>query len=146
MRKAAVLVLSLVVSTLAPAARAVEPITNAEAVRMTSKVLGEERTILVSIPRGYENGEGRFPVLYLTDGDAHLLHTRGTVDFLARNGLMPDLIIVGVTNTDRARDLTPTRAFRRQADGTTALVQSSGGAAKFLDFFEKELIPYVEAT
>ena len=146
MRKAAVLVLSLVVSILAPAARAVEPITNAEAVRMTSKVLGEERTILVSIPRGYENGEGRFPVLYLTDGDAHLLHTRGTVDFLARNGLMPDLIIVGVTNTDRARDLTPTRAFRRQADGTTALVQSSGGAAKFLDFFEKELIPYVEAT
>jgi len=147
MRRAAALVLSVGAAlVLVPAARAVEPITNAEAVRMTSKALGEERTILVSTPRGYENGEGRFPVLYLTDGDAHLLHTRGTVDFLARNGLMPDVIIVGVTNTDRTRDLTPTRAFRRQADGTTALVQSSGGAARFLDFFEKELIPYVEAT
>lgn len=146
MRRAAALVLSVVALSLAPAARAVEPITNAEAVRMTSKALGEERTILVSTPRGYENGEGRFPVLYLTDGDAHLLHARGTSDFLARNGLMPEVIIVGVTNTDRTRDLTPTRAFRRQADGTTALVQGSGGATKFLDFFEKELIPYVEAT
>lgn len=147
MRRGSALVFSLSAAlVLVRAAPAVEPITNAEAVRMTSKALGEQRTILVSTPRGYENGNGRFPVLYLTDGDAHLLHTRGTVDFLARNGLMPDLIVVGVTNTDRTRDLTPTRAFRRQADGGTELVQSSGGAEKFLDFFEKELIPYVEAT
>jgi uncharacterized protein len=132
--------------TLAQAAAAGEPLANAETVRMTSKVLGEERTILVSTPRGYGQTSARFPVLYLTDGDTHLLHTRGTVDFLARNGLMPDLIIVGVTNTDRTRDLTPTFASRQRADGTTGPVPGSGGAAKFLDFFEKELIPWVEAT
>ena len=36
--------------------------------------------------------------------------TRGTADFLVQNGLMPPVIIVGVTNTDRTRDLSPTNA------------------------------------
>ena len=133
----------LALSGSAPAA---EPLANAETVRMTSKVLGEERTILVSTPRGYGQGSARYPVLYLTDGDAHLLHTRGTVDFLVRNGLMPDVVIVGIANTDRTRDLTPTRGFGFGADGTPVLAETSGGAGKFLEFFEKELIPYVEAT
>lgn len=147
MRRAAALVLSAVaVLALARTAPGAEPLANAETVRMTSKVLGEERTILVSTPRGYGQGTARFPVLYLTDGDAHLLHTRGTVDFLVRNGLMPDVILVGVTNTDRTRDLTPTKSFGRQADGTPFPIESSGGAGKFLDFFETELIPFVEAT
>jgi predicted alpha/beta superfamily hydrolase len=137
------LVAVVAMSAIAPAA---EPITNAEAVRITSKVLGEERTIVVSTPRGYEQEGGRFPVLYMTDGDTHLLHTRGTVDFLVRNGLMPDVIIVGVTNTDRTRDLTPTRAVGRRNDGTLMLIESSGGSPKFLDFFEKELIPFIEKT
>ncbi len=125
---------------------ALEPVTSGEAVRVASKVLGEERTILVSLPRGYEAGDSRYPVLYLTDGDTHFLHTRGTIDFLARNGLMPDLILVGVTNTMRTRDLTPTRAVGRRSDGTRGPLENSGGALKFLDFFEKELIPHVEAT
>ena len=140
-------VLTVVVTlVLACAAPAVEPITNAEAVSLTSRILGEERTILVSTPRGYDQGKGRFPVLYLTDGDGHLLHTRGTVDFLVRNGLMPDVILVGVTNTDRTRDLTPTKGYGQRADGTRVPIDSSGGAPRFLDFFEKELIPWVEGT
>lgn len=125
---------------------AVEPITSGEAVRVASKILGEERTILVSLPRGYEVGDRRYPVLYMTDGDAHFLHTRGTVDFLVRNGLMPDLIIVAVANTKRTRDLTPTQAVGMRGDGTRGPIEGSGGALTFLDFFEKELIPHVEAT
>ena len=132
--------------SLARNAPCAEPLANGDTVLLTSRVLGEERTILVSTPRGYGQGTARYPVLYLTDGDSHLLHTRGTVDFLVRNGLMPDVVIVGVTNTDRTRDLTPTKGFGRRQDGTPVLVETSGGAAKFLDFFERELIPYIEAT
>ena len=147
MRGAVARVLTVVVAlVLARTAPAVEPITNAAAVQITSKVLGEERTILISTPRGYEKGQGRFPVLYMTDGDAHLLHTRGTVDFLVRNGLMPDVIIVGVMNTDRTRDLTPTKGYGQQPNGARVPLESSGGAGKFLDFFETELIPWVEGT
>lgn len=127
------------------AAWAGEPITIGETVRIQSKVMGEERTILVSTPPGYERSAERYPVLYMTDGDAHLTHTRGTVDFLARNGLMPQLIIVGVTNTDRTRDLTPTHVASRTIDGRVFENPTSGGAAKFLEFFEDELFPYIEA-
>lgn len=144
-RVPSVLVASLALAALASPAPAAEPITIGETLKLTSKILGEERTILVSTPRGYEQGTARYPVLYMTDGDAHLVHTRGTVDFLSRNGRMPDVIVVGVANTNRTRDLTPTKAFRRRADGTPVLVEGSGGASRFLDFFEKELIPFVEA-
>jgi predicted alpha/beta superfamily hydrolase len=122
---------------------AAETVAIEETFRLPSKILGEERTILISAPLRYAQGEERYPVLYLTDGDAHILHTRGTVDFLARNGVMPDLIIVGIANTDRTRDLTPTRWERPRPGGGTGQA-SGGGAGKLLDFIAQELIPFVE--
>ncbi len=58
---------------------------------------------------------------------------------------MPPVIIVGVTNTDRTRDLTPTNAPLAGRDGTPREFPTSGGASRFLDFFEKELFPYVDS-
>ncbi len=121
-----------------------EPITIGETIQLPSKVMDEERTILISTPPGYDQTQERYPVLYMTDGAAHLSHTRGTVDFLARNGLMPQLIIVAVANTDRNRDLTPTRAVIERPDGTVVQMPTSGGANTFLKFFDTELFPYVE--
>jgi len=45
----------------------------------------------------------------MTDGDAHIAHTSSTIEFLARNGRISEVIVVGITNTDRTRDLTPTK-------------------------------------
>lgn len=146
MRVAKVLVLAgAVVLVFGVAAWASEPITIGERFTIQSKVLGETRTILVSTPPGYGRGQQRYPVLYLTDGDAHLTHTRGTVDFLAGQGLMPQVIVVGITSTDRTRDLTPTHANRRRPDGSTLELPTSGGGDRFLTFIETELVPYVEA-
>jgi len=136
----------LVLWTVAAMAGAGQPITIGESITMPSKVMGEERTVLVSTPPGYEQTSERYPVLYMTDGNDHLTHTRGTVDFLARNGLLPQLIIVGVTNTDRTRDLTPTHVESLEAGGQERPFPTSGGADRFLDFFETELMPYVEAN
>ncbi len=127
------------------ATHAGEPITIGETITIRSEILDEERTVLVSPPPGYEQSSERYPVVYLTDGDAHLMHTRGTADFLVRNGLMPPVIIVGVTNTDRTRDLTPTNASLVGRDGALREFPTSGGASRFLDFFQKELFPYVES-
>lgn len=138
--------LALAILAFLSSATAGTPIAIGEALVLPSPVLGEERRILVSTPADYGRNQGRYPVLYLTDGDAHLTHTRGTVDFLARNGLMPNLIIVAIPNTNRTRDLTPTRALRPMPDGSRREVPHSGGAGRFLDFFEKELFPYVEAN
>lgn len=110
--------------------------------RMTikSNVLGEDRVILVRTPAGYENNKVSYPVLYMTDGDAHMAHTASTVEFLARNGRMSELIVVGITNTDRTRDLTPNKASRADL----AQSPTAGGADNFLKFIETELIPDIE--
>lgn len=134
-----------VMACVAALAGAGEPITIGETVKLQSKIMGEERTILISTPANYARGQERYPVLYMTDGGAHLTHTRGTVDFLSAGGIIPNLIIVGVNNTDRTRDLTPTRDTRPDASGKEVEVPNSGGADRFLDFFARELIPYVDA-
>ena len=115
------------------------------ALKINSAVLGEERTILVRVPAGYETNKHRYPVLYMTDGNAHIAHTSSTVEFLARNGRMSELIVVGITNTDRTRDLSPTHVTTTVAGGNSALqFPTSGGADKFLKFIETELIPDIE--
>ena len=123
-----------------------EPITIGETITIDSKIMGEERVILVSTPPTYDQSTQAYPVLYMTDGNGHLTHTRGTVDFLARNGLMPQVIIVGVNNTDRTRDLTPTHVARREVNGRVFENPTSGGASKFLDFFEQELFSYIDSN
>ncbi len=120
--------------------------TQAKRFALKSEVLGEERAIIVRTPPGYENSGQRYPVLYLTDGDAHIGHTSATIEYLSRAGRMPELIVVGITNTDRTRDLTPTNASLWRADGTEAKLPTSGGADKFLKFIETELIPKIESN
>lgn len=110
-----------------------------------SAILGEERAFLVRTPRGYQQGSDRYPVLYITDGDRNIGHTAATVQFLAENGRMPEMIIVGISNTDRTRDLTPSNASLSEL-GQEVKFPTSGGADRFLDFIEKELIPLVEST
>ena len=108
-----------------------------------SDVLGEERVVLVRTPPGYETNKLKYPVLYMTDGDGHMGHTGSTIEFLTRNGRISDLILVGVTNTDRTRDLTPSKSATRNPAGELQW-PTSGGADNFLKFFETELMPAIE--
>lgn len=110
--------------------------------KIKSAVLGEERTILVRTPPGYETNKLAYPVLYMTDGDAHIGHTSSTIEFLVRNGRMSDMIVVGIINTDRTRDLTPTKAVGPDA----AQFPTAGGADNFLKFIATELIPEIEKS
>lgn len=113
--------------------------------KINSAVLGEERTILVRVPPGYETNKLRYPVIYMTDGNAHIGHTSSTVEFLARNGRMSEMIVVGIVNTDRTRDLSPTHVTTTVAGGGSALqFPTSGGADKFIKFIETELFPEIE--
>jgi predicted alpha/beta superfamily hydrolase len=113
-------------------------------ITIKSKVLGEERVALIRTPAGYDakGNEHRYPVIYMTDGSAQLGHTASTIEFLARNGRMPEMIVVAVMNTDRTRDLTPTALPK--PEGKPNPFPTSGGADKFLAFIETELIPQVE--
>ena len=140
------LLLSLAVVLVIASAAIAQPGTGTGAVKtltLKSTVLGEERRVLVRTPVGYETNKLSYPVLYMTDGDAHIAHTASTLDFLTRNGRIPDMIVVGVTNTDRTRDLTPAKSSQKNAAGELQF-PTSGGADNFLKFFETELIPEIE--
>ena len=110
---------------------------------LKSAVLGEERVVLVRTPAGYETNKLKYPVLYMTDGNAHIGHTASTIEFLTQNGRISEMILVGVLNTDRTRDLTPTKSVVKNAAGDLQW-PTSGGADNFLKFFETELIPAIE--
>ena len=104
--------------------------------KINSANLGEERTILVRVPAAYAGRDEKFPVVYMLDAHApQNAMMSGIVEQQAWGGMMPEMIIVGIQNTNRTRDLTPTKLADRAG---------SGGGDKFLDFLEKEVIPLVE--
>jgi hypothetical protein len=129
---------------LSPAYAAAQPIQIGERLTLQSTTLNEERVIFVRTPRQYANGSERYPVLYLTDGEAQFAHTAATVEFLARNDRMPEMIVVAIGNTDRTRDLTPTKATLARPDGRVMEFPTAGGADRFLTFIATELKPYIE--
>ena len=55
------------------------------------------------------------------------------------------MIVVGIPNTNRGRDLTPTEVDIDFFTGDS-IQYVSGGGNIFLDFIEKELIPYIDET
>jgi predicted alpha/beta superfamily hydrolase len=56
----------------------------------------------------------------------------------------PEMIVVGIPNTDRTRDLTPTHVT--EMFGDSAFVKTSGGAEQFTQFIQDELMPYIDKT
>lgn len=112
---------------------------------LTSKILKEERPIIISLPIGYENSKSKYPVLYLLDGLGNIKHQIGTVELLTESGIIPPMIIVGIESLDRSRDLTPSKAGGNVYGGVgEGGISQSGGGSKFLQFLEEELIPYID--
>jgi predicted alpha/beta superfamily hydrolase len=108
-----------------------------------SNILNEDRVVWVRTPHNYDKTAGPFPVLYLADGPSHINLIGSTMDFLAEGDRMPPLIIVGIANTDRTRDMTPSHSDEKASDGSIAY-PSSGGADHFIDFIQNELMPEIE--
>lgn len=113
--------------------------------RLRSRILAEDRTVFVAVPESYARGAERYPVVYITDADWNFAHTRSSAQFLARNRIIPEVIVVGITNPDRVRDLYATRADFKM-NGRTIQFPTSGKADQFLLFLERELIPWVERS
>ena len=59
----------------------------------------------------------------------------------------PEMIVVGISNTDRMRDFTPTHANSSQLKDwiDTITVKNSGGGENFASFLEQELIPHIDS-
>jgi uncharacterized protein len=109
---------------------------------MHSKVLNEDRVIWVRTPWGYDRSTHVYPVVYQSDGPWHVNEMGSSADFLVANNDMPQVVIVAIENTDRTRDLSPTHP--KVLQGKPDPIPTAGGADKFLDFIQTELMPDVQ--
>jgi len=106
-----------------------------------SEVLGEPRLINVHRPAAANTSSAPLAVLYMPDGgiDEDFPHVVATVDSLVARGAMRPVIVVGIPNTQRRRDLTgPTRVA-----SDSAIAPRVGGSAAFRAFVRDELIPEI---
>jgi len=97
-----------------------------------SRVLGREMTIKVYLPDSYHETSRRYPVLYTFQ--SQFLHVAGTAAYLAATYAAPELVVVSVESYSSS-DLSPERL---ESD------PSSGGADRFLRFFNEELFPLIQ--
>lgn len=104
-----------------------------------SKILNENRKIIISLPKGYEESDKSYPVIYRLDGDIYFFsETIGTINRLTYiEELIPEMILVMIENTNRNRDMMPIK---------TGYFNSEPGAENFKRFIENELIPHINST
>jgi len=100
---------------------------------LSSKVLGEDRPLNIALPSNYD-ADKSYPVVFALDGGTGYLPTLAA-RMQAENS---DLIVVGVENVDRTRDMFPEPLPEKDGRG--------GGGARFLEFIVSELIPFVETS
>jgi predicted alpha/beta superfamily hydrolase len=130
----------------ASATPAADPMPAHDSFTVESHALGEARRINVYTPPRYRAAPTArtpaLPVLYMPDGglDEDFPHVANTVDSLIALGVIRPVIVVGIPNTQRRRDLTgPTRVAT-----DSAIAPQVGGSAAFRRFLRQELIPEVE--
>jgi len=97
-----------------------------------SVTIGDDYTIYVHVPPGYDTTKIKYPTLYITDGDWDKNVASNSFNMLRQDYIVREAVIVGIGYGDRAnqrdRDLDPAK-----------------GSANFLTFIEKEVIPFIES-
>ena len=120
--------------------------------------------LYIDLPPGYDTSGKTYPVVYLLDAWEIFGLQLNTYQQLIFLNDIPEMILVGISfKTDgdfytgglreeldiRARDFTPTylayeETVAKHGRGLANFVRVSGGGKDFLDFIEKELIPFIE--
>src|SRR5690606_3908398 len=111
-----------------------------------SDILNETRSYWVSLPDSYDENNAQniqYPIIYVLDGEKYFPVVVGVLDFLSNGNRsqFQKCIVVGIVNTDRTHDSTPTPAVSSRGGATLA---NSGGRPRFARFIESELIPAAE--
>ena len=120
-----------------------DPVPRHDTLSVPSAILGEDRLINVFTPSVYADGETALPVVYMPDGgiEEDFPHIANTIASLIESGEIPPVILVGIENTERGRDLTPNSSTEFDRD----YAPQSDGASNFRAFIRDELMPAIEA-
>ena len=120
-----------------------DPIPNHDTFKIESKQVGETRIINVWTPPMYKNSNESFPVLYMPDGGIKedFPHIANTIAKLVKEKSIPPIILVGIENTERGRDLTG----YSESDYDAQFCPQTDGAKNFRAFITGELIPEINS-
>ncbi|MBA4153142.1 alpha/beta hydrolase-fold protein [Flavobacterium sp.] len=106
----------------------------------TSKKLGADREIYISLPPSYEKDTNRnYPILLVLDAEYLFDPFQGALKFGNYWDDLPEVILVGI-----CQNKTEERYADSEFDEETGLPDSTG--ANFFDFIGTELMPYLEKT
>lgn len=131
----------LSLSSCSNARQANDPIPVHETFKLYSNHIGEERVINVWTPENYKISKDSLPVMYMADGGIKedFPHIANTLAKLIKEGKIGPLILVGIENTQRRRDLTGFTEVAKDKE-IAAVV---GGSEKFRAFIKDELFPEI---
>jgi uncharacterized protein len=120
-----------------------DPLPRHESFTVKSKILNEERVINIWMPDSFWYAKrSELPVVYLLDGgvDEDFAHIANTFSELIAKKEIEAIVLVGIENTQRRRDLTGETSVKKDKK----IAPIVGKSADFRLFIEKELIPAVK--
>lgn len=130
-----------------------QPIEIGKSYTLKSSVLNEDRSIQIYLPPGYNDTKypnQQYPVIYLLDGETNFNYLTAYIDKLSKYPYpaIPEMIIVGIVNTNRNRDLTPSKVITENMSKEQAnkIKGENGGNGDFFKFISQELFPYIDTT
>jgi len=105
---------------------------------INSRILEEDRSIRVTLPERYGIEETSYPMLILLDAESDDAYRKAAVvlERLEAAGEGPGMILIGIRNTIRNRDMIPAAVAHRPG---------SGGSEHFLRFIREELLPDIRS-
>lgn len=147
------------------AQKAVVTVPNTESRTLYSKLFDQDFNIMIQLPMTYNPDSSTiYPVMYVTDANRSFPLVANISILLGFPKTdFPEIIVVGIGYKIkgmedwaawRTRDLTPTNVpaidkytqeMLLKLSGRDIIV-NSGGAGKFLDFINSELVPFIESN
>lgn len=119
-----------------------DPIPKHESMEIQSEILQEKRILNIYLPAQYQNSDEAFPILYMLDGGINedFPHIANTLAKLITEKKIKPIILVGIENTDRRRDLSGFSEVKEDEK----YCPLSDGAKEFRAFINTELKPNIE--
>ncbi|WNM18441.1 alpha/beta hydrolase [Flavobacterium capsici] len=118
-----------------------DPIPAHDTFTIDSKQVGEQRVINVWVPEVYKISSDSLPVMYMADGGIKedFPHIANTLAELIGQKKIKPMILVGIENTQRRRDLTGFTEVEKDKE----IAPVVGGSEKFRAFISEELFAEV---
>ncbi|WP_397362377.1 alpha/beta hydrolase [Olleya sp. R77988] len=115
----------------------IDPTPKHDSFKIESKQVNETRVITVWTPPSYNNSDSSFPVLYMPDGGIKedFPHIANTIAKLVKEKSIPPIILVGIENTNRRRDLSGASTVKEDEE----YCPLTDGATNFRNFITQEL-------